>query len=214
MIMDEPYLACLSHTCIETKERDSRRAIDHQLEIMDFYVGLQGVARKRTDVQLIYPEDLVAAFPDRSFATRNPFALKVKVSHQGTVHEIGLVPDLVFGLKFPDGSGRCFMVEVDRGTIPVVRSDIRQTSFERKMRAYLTAHAEKQHVQRFGWRTLRVLTATTDDDRKRSMMEALRQLRIPNSSGASLFFSLPETTYERAIRLSTSGRTESVPGSN
>jgi hypothetical protein len=33
------------------------------------------------------------------------------------------------------------MVEIDRGTMPITRTDIAQTSFARKMRVYLTAHA-------------------------------------------------------------------------
>jgi hypothetical protein len=56
------------------------------------------------------------------------------------------------------------------------------------MRAYLTGHAAKQHERQFGWKTFRVLTVTTDDCRTRSMTEALRQLRVPHSPGASLFF--------------------------
>jgi hypothetical protein len=55
------------------------------------------------------------------------------------VHEISLVPDLVIGLMLPDGSRRYFMIEIDRGTMPVARSDMAQTSFERKMRAYLSS---------------------------------------------------------------------------
>jgi hypothetical protein len=79
------------------------------------------------------------------------------------------------------------MVEIDRGTMPIERSDFSQTSFERKMRAYLTAHAAKQHERHLGWKTFRVLTVTTDEYRTRSMMEALRRLRVPHSPGASLF---------------------------
>ena len=56
------------------------------------------------------------------------------------------------------------------------------------MRAYLTAHAGKQHEKHFGWKTFRVLTVTTDQHRMQSMMEALRALRIPHSPGAALFF--------------------------
>ena len=56
------------------------------------------------------------------------------------------------------------------------------------MRAYLTAHAGKQHEKHFGWKTFRVLTVTTDHHRMQSMMEALRRLRIPHSPGAPLFF--------------------------
>jgi hypothetical protein len=150
------------------------------------YVGLHCATRQRGDLRLIHPDAMVATFPDQSFSERNPFALHVKVSQAGVVHEFGLVPDLVFGLMLPDGSRRSFMVEIDRGTMPVVRSDtFRQTSFEEKMRAYLTAYA--QHERQFGWKTFRVLTVTTDEHRARSMMEALRSLRIPHSFGAGLF---------------------------
>ena len=171
------------------KNREAGRPfIEHQLEVMDFYVALQCSTRDRTDVAFIPPDQIVAAFPDQSFSARNPFALRVKLSHQGVLHEIGLTPDLVFGLRFADGSRRCFMVEIDRGTMPVSRSDIRQTSFERKLRAYLTAYAGKQHERQFGWKAFRVLTVTTDQHRMQSMMDALRQLRVPHSPGPSLFF--------------------------
>ena len=170
------------------KNREAGRPfIDHQLEIMDFYVALQLATQNRAGLRLISPEELVSSFPDQSFNTSNPFALRVKISHQGTLHEIGLVPDLVFGLKFLDNSRRCFMVEIDRGTMPIARSDIRQTSFERKMRAYLTAHAAKLHERHFGWKTFRVLTVTTDEHRLSSMIDALRPLRIPHSIGPGLF---------------------------
>jgi hypothetical protein len=72
--------------------------------------------------------------------------------------------------------------------MPVARSDtFRQTSFAENMRAYLTAHAAKQHERQFGWKTFRVLTITTVDRRARSMTEALRRLRVPDSVGAGLF---------------------------
>ena len=114
--------------------------------------------------------------------------MPVKLSHKGTMHEIGLVPDLVFGLRFSDGSRRCFMVEIDRGTMPIGRTDLLQTSFERKLRVYLAAYAAKQHERHFGWKTFRVLTVTTDQHRMQSMMSALRQLRMVHSPGESLFF--------------------------
>jgi hypothetical protein len=84
---------------------------------------------------------MVASFPDQRVAARNPFTLKVTLSHRGVMHDMGIVPDFAFGLLLPDGSRRHFLVEIDRGTMPVVRSDaFRQTSFEEKMRRYLTVH--------------------------------------------------------------------------
>jgi hypothetical protein len=49
--------------------RKNRKAgrpfIEHQLEIMDFYVDLECATRARTDVKLIHPEEMVATFPDQ-----------------------------------------------------------------------------------------------------------------------------------------------------
>jgi hypothetical protein len=171
------------------KNRQAGRPfIEHQLEIVDFYVALQQAVSRRQEVRLIHPDEIIASFPDQTFSSRNPFALRVRLSHQGTMHEISVVPDLVFGLSFPDGSRRCFVVEIDRGTMPIARTDISQTSLERKMRAYLTAHAAKQHERQFGWKTFRVLIVTTDEYRVHSSIEELRRLRVAGSPGPSLFF--------------------------
>jgi DNA-binding Lrp family transcriptional regulator len=169
------------------KNREAGRPfIAHQLAIVDFYVALQNAVRVRADVRLIGPDEIVAAFPDRRSNARNPFSFKVKVSQRGIVRERGIIPDLVFGLALPDRSRRYFMVEIDRGTMPIARSNVMQTSFEQKMRAYLAAYAARQHEQ-FGWKSFRVLTVTTDQRRMQSMTEALRTLRVRHSAGAGLF---------------------------
>jgi hypothetical protein len=129
-----------------------------------------------------------AALPEHTRNARNPLSLRVTLSCQSVQHEIGLIPDFAFGLRFADGSRRCFLVEIDRGTMPISRSDLRQTSFQGKMHAYLTAYAAKQHESRFGWKAFRVLTVTTDDQRMRSMRIALDQLKASNGPGSSLFF--------------------------
>jgi hypothetical protein len=170
------------------KNREAGRPfIEHQLEIVDFQVALGRATRNRDDVSLMHADDIIAAMPEPPAPRRNPLALRVKLSHQGTQREIGVVPDFVFGLRFRDSSKRCFMVEIDRGTMPVVRADFDQTSFERKMRAYLTAHAGKQHERHFGWKTFRVLTVTTDEHRTQSMIDASRRIHVAHSPGASLF---------------------------
>lgn len=170
------------------KNREAGRPfIEHQLEIMDFYVALERAAQARDDVRFIHPDEMVAAFPDQSFAERNPFALRVRISHRGLCYDLGVVPDLVFGLRLADGSRRQFIVEIDRGTMPVSRSDIRQTSIERKMRSYLAAYATKQHERQFGWKSFRVLVVTTDRHRIRSMQETAAQLASATDQATSLF---------------------------
>jgi hypothetical protein len=164
-----------------------RPFIDHQLEIVDFQIALDGATRDRGDVRLMYADELLAAMPGKDATRRNPFAFRVKLAHKGTAREISIIPDFVFALKLRNGSTRTFMAEIDRGTMPVVRADFAQTSFERKLRGYLTAHAARRHERQFGWKTFRVLTVTTDEHRKQSMMEALRRLHVAHSPGAPLF---------------------------
>ncbi|WP_439372687.1 replication-relaxation family protein [Bradyrhizobium sp. DASA03120] len=170
------------------KNREAGRPfIEHQLEIVDFQVTLELAVRKRSDIDLIRSDELISAFPAQKHSARNPFTMRVDVFHNGKTLEIGLMPDLIFGIRFPDGSRRCFMVEIDRGTMPITRADVAQTSFERKMRAYLAAHAAKQHETQFGWKAFRVLTVTTDRNRAGSTKEALRKLTLPQSVGPGLF---------------------------
>lgn len=168
-------------------ESAGRPFIEHELAIMDFYVALHSATRGRKDVALLHPHALVAGSSGPLPDARKLFALNVQLSDNGVSHTVGLVPDLAFGLRFPDGSRRCFLVEIDRGTMPITRSDSRQTSFARKMRAYLAAHAAKLHEYRFGWKTFRVLTVTTEQSRLRSMIEALRTFPA-SAAGAELFW--------------------------
>ncbi len=170
------------------KNREAGRPfIEHQIEIVNFRVALQRAVAQRSDVRIIQMEDMVPALRQPMRSSRAPFALRAKLSQRGKVREVSVVPDLVFGLQLANGKRRNFTVEIDRGTMPICRSDPDQTSFEQKMRVYLAAHAAQQHQRQFGWKNFRVLTITTDRQRMRSMKEALEGLRVPRSPGASLF---------------------------
>jgi len=194
-LADQGAQLLVEHFGLELAEREFSRKnneagrpfIEHQLEVMDFYVSLQVAVHGRTDIRILTAEELVAGFPQETRARRNPLSMRVTISRDEKSLEVGLVPDLIFGIGFPDGSRRCFMVEIDRGTMPVSRSDLNQTSFERKIRAYLAAHSAKLHEQQFGWKAFRVLTVTKDTDRARSIVETLRQIQSPAAPGPSLF---------------------------
>src|SRR4051812_943165 len=160
------------------KNREAGRPfIEHQIEIVEFEVGVQRAVRARSGVKLITAEDMIAAAPHQLPAI-NPFSLHAKLSGRGVVREAAIIPDVVFGLELVEASRRNFMVEIDRGTMPVRRSDPEQTSIERKMRVYLAAHAAKQHREQFGWPNFRVLIVTTNQERIETMIEALSRLRV------------------------------------
>lgn len=170
------------------KNREAGRPfIEHQIEIVNFQVVLQRAVAQRSDVRLIQMEDMVAASRQQIRRRGPPFALHAKLSQQGWMREVSVVPDLVFGLQLKNDKRLNFTVEIDRGTMPVSRSDPDRTSFEQKMRVYLAAHAAKQHERQFGWKNFRVLTVTTDRQRVQSMKEALRRLRTSRANCAPLF---------------------------
>src|SRR4051812_31603793 len=168
------------------KNREAGRPfIEHQIEIADFEVGVQRAVRAHRGVKLITADEMIAAL--QRLPATNPFSLHAKLSDHGVVREATIIPDIVFGLDLVDSSRRNFMVEIDRGTMPVRRSNAQQTSIERKMRVYLAAHAAKQHREQFGWANFRVLIVTTTKERIETMIDALRQLRVSRSIGPALF---------------------------
>src|SRR3954449_2020286 len=171
------------------KNREAGRPfIEHQIEIVDFEVGVQRAVRMSSDIKLITADEMIAAAPGQLPAI-NPFSLDAKLSDHGVVREAAIIPDIVFGLELTDGIRRNFMVEIDRGTMPVRRSDPEQTSIDRKMRVYLTAHAAKQHQREFGWTNFRVLFVTTREERIETMIDASRQSQARRHGvGASLFW--------------------------
>jgi hypothetical protein len=103
--------------------------------------------------------------------TRRPFQWKVNV--RGHL-KLGVVPDRVFALESPDASGNnqrtYFFLEADRGTMPVTRRTLFQTSFARKLLAYEATWTQNLH-HRFGVHRFRVLTVTTSAARVKSIVQ-------------------------------------------
>lgn len=54
----------------------------------------------------------------------------------GLFKTASVIPDGLFGLAFADGTASYFMLEIDRGTMPVVRKGTNRTSFARKLKTY------------------------------------------------------------------------------
>ena len=94
----------------------------------------------------------------------------------------------MFALHFTTADRRAyFFVEADRATMPVDRSDLTQSSFRRKLLAYLAVQKERQHSERLGFANLRVLTITTSKERIASMLATLDDITAGLGSGMFLF---------------------------
>jgi hypothetical protein len=152
-----------------------RQFILHTLAIADVRVALRRAIRLRPGFALLEPAQLLAMTPAETQRRDRPWALRATVHHNGTAYELGVEPDYVFGFQYPDGRFRAYLVECDRGTMPVTRASLAQTSLKRKLLAYTAARRAGLHERQFGWKAFRVLVVTSNPQRADNVLAAVRE---------------------------------------
>ena len=166
-----------------------RMFLEHALLVSDVMVSLELACRKHDGIKLLYEDQLALQ------SERNQFQWQVKVHDHGVT--LGVVPDRVFALEYADHTGAMqrvyFFLEADRGTMPVVRSGLKQTSFYRKLLAYEATWTQKIHQRKLGIHRFRVLTVTTNAMRVTSLLEACSRLK----RGHGLFLFADRTVLEK-----------------
>jgi hypothetical protein len=166
-----------------------RLFLDHAILVSDVMVSIELACRKSGDIRLLYEDQLALQ------SQRNHFQWQVKVPDRGVT--LGVVPDQVFALEYADHTGQVqrmyFFLEADRGTMPVVRSGLAQTSFYRKLLAYEVTWTQKVHQRKLGIHRFRVLTVTTNAMRVTSLLEACSRLK----RGHGLFLFADRTVLEK-----------------
>jgi hypothetical protein len=169
------------------KNRDVKRPyIEHALLLAGFMVAVEIAVRDRDDIAFIDANSLLAATPPQTQRAKSPWMLSGKHCHGATCHRIAATPDAVFALHFKRSDSRSyFFVEADRGTMPIDRSDLTQSSYRRRLLAYLAAHKSRQPIERLGMGNLRVLTVTASSERVASMIATVKD--ITGGKGSSMF---------------------------
>lgn len=179
----------VKHVSWSYKNKNAGRPfLQHTLAIADFATSLQVAVSRRDEVELIDNEALVNDLPTKTQALSKPYRLNIPVIYQGVRMDIGVEPDYAFALYLPQIRKRAqFLVEIDRGTMPVKRRDLKQSSILRKLFAYQTMWKMKRHNDHFGWGNFRVLFVTTSAERVENMIEAVNSQAITMNSPLFLF---------------------------
>ena len=99
----------------------TRYFMEHALAVADAMVALELPSRPH-GIELL----------DYEPATTQPFKSSVPLRQSGSTAEVGVIPDRVFGLKTAAAT-RWFFLEADRATMPVERSNFKQSSFLRSL---------------------------------------------------------------------------------
>lgn len=167
--------------------RAGRLFLEHALMISDVMVAVELGCRKHSGIRFLSRDDI--PLPSHAAKTREPFHWHVNVS---TRHSVGVIPDAVFGLEdahLPNGKNRAwFFLEADRGTMPLARPNLNQSSFLRKMLAYEATWTQSIHRTRLGLNRFRVLTITHSAPRAVNLNALLAQLE--RGQGLFLFSDL------------------------
>jgi DNA-binding transcriptional ArsR family regulator len=167
------------------KERGAGwRFIEHTVSIAEFWVSLELAARDREGLRVLERSEILEDAPKskRDRLVR----LEASVRIGSALKKNAVVPDALFGLQFNERRANYFMVEIDRGEMPVQRfKNTHRTYFVKKMLTYHEASRQQRHVHDLGIENFRVLTVTTDRARIERMLAALNM--ITDGKGSNLF---------------------------
>ena len=155
-------------------------------------VGMELACHKDSDLGLLREADVLAEAPAKTRTAREPLRLAV----QGLDTKLGVssvIADGLFGLSFPDDTASYFLLEMDRGSMPVKRSRSDKTSFQRKLKVYWEAWKAHRHVEHFGVKQIRVLTVTENAARVDHMINAVYE--ITGGRGSNFFLFAEKTRF-------------------
>lgn len=154
-------------------QRLSRFFLRHVLAVAEVMVAIEVACRERPDVELITKEEIASAAPFSTQRERLPFRWQVEVTDRKQRYRLGVEPDAVFGLRFrslqSSRATKFFFLEVDRGTMPVARKGLAQSSLRRKLLAYEATWRQGIYRSRLGMGNFRVMFIVANEKRRKHL---------------------------------------------
>ncbi len=135
----------------------AHRQFLHALMACETLASIEFAVRADERLRFIAWPEILARAPEALRTSTTSFRLPVPSGGY-------LVPDGVFGIEYRDGEAkayRFFAIETDRGTMPIARTNPKQTSYLGKLAAYNEIIARQVHKTHWGVPNLLVLTLTT-----------------------------------------------------
>ncbi len=170
------------------KNRDATRPfIRHTLLIADVMIAFELATRDHPAIRLIDTHEILSRAPEATQRAYNPLKWSATVPLTDKPSQIvTIVPDQMFGLEFTAERKRAyFFLEADTAKMPVQRSNLTQSSVQKKLLAYYHGHQAKAHTRQFNIQNVRVLTITTTRQRVNNMIDAVHD--ITGGRGSNLF---------------------------
>jgi hypothetical protein len=194
----------------EKNRRSGAIFLAHTVAVADFLVQVEIACRGKATT-LIREEEIIRAAPEETRTARESLRWEAVSIVQGRRERWSVVPDGVFGLDFGDNTQAYFLIEIDRGTIPVSRGAGDHRSIRRKLKTYYDGWRAQRHIEQFAIKQMRVLTVTSSPKRVQNMVQAVRD--ITEGKGSNFFLFADQTNLERSNPLKllwTTGKGETT----
>lgn len=191
--------------------------LEHTLEVAEIVIGFE--AKCRQSGRVLSKEEVFRNAPDEAIKPVGAFKWAAEVLDLGKRRTLTVIPDAVVGVEeCGDPNQRViYLIEVDRGTMPVSRRNLYQTSLRRKLIAYHETWRQGILRDKFGWRRWRTLTVTSSKKRRETLEKETRN--VSGNGGTGIFmlknFSPPQyaaKTIEEAECLPCRSRAGNSPG--
>jgi hypothetical protein len=197
--------------------------LEHTLMVSQFLVTMRLACKRVRGVRFIDQETIINLRPSVPAGVGRALSWQVELKGEYPAYKrntaLTLIPDSIFALNYHENgqdTGRAyFFVEVDRSTMPIKRSDLRKSSFYKKMVGYWDSWQQGLFSQEFPFKKARILTLVLSAERARSMIAINKEL---DSRGKGLRMFLfgpaaisdlkePEVVFSRSWR---NGREEAA----
>jgi len=190
----------------ENCRRSGVAFIDHAVARSRFMAGVEVAVRGFDDLEMLRADEVIAMAPPATRKARQPLKWEAKVPDNGRLVAASVIADDLFALRFPNDTEGYFLVEIDRGQMPVRRhSNVEEmvggkrrmrTHYKHKLATYWHGWKQGRPLQQFGVEQMRVLTVTTSVERIGTMLDALRE--VTGEKGSELFLFIEEEALRKA----------------
>ena len=192
--------------------RSGRMAVNrefaHTMMICDTLASIELGVQSEPNVRLVSWQEILAKAPKETQQAGNPFAIPVEISHRfpnaatRTNERFRLTPDGLFGLEYALPTGkkvyRFFALEAERRN-RVITSNLKGSSFLKKVLAYRTIIEKGIHTSHFGIPNLLILTVAPTQARIDTMKKMILGLYDAGDSSNFLFRCISTQGYDDQV---------------
>ncbi len=163
----------------------SALSIAHTLAVAEALISIE-TACKFSGIRFFDEEGILDSASGKKSSKRLQWRVTIKSGNDS--EEVGIIPDAVFAMERKGDSGAprrfYYFLEVDRGTMPLTRKSLAQSSIHRKTLAYSRSFKSGVLNRRFDIPGFKVLFVVRSKDRLERMREVCRTVQ---RGGSSLF---------------------------